>query len=141
MPLQVALAKSQEEQKDLIEIAPEAKPPVVKIIDFKKFKYLENKKEKEARRHTKQIELKEVRFSPYIGEHDLQIGVDKAKRFLGEGNLVKIAIFFTGRQMAHQEFGPKILKKILTLLEGIAAKEKAERWEGRRFVTIIKPIK
>lgn len=136
-----ALKKAQEKQLDLVEIAPDAKPPVVKIIEFKKFKYLEEKKEKEARKHAKQTELKEVRFSPFIGEHDYRTATSKAKRFLEEGNLVKVSIVFLGRQMAHQEFGPKLLERIMSTLDGIGQLERAPRFEGRRYVTIVKPVK
>ena len=104
-----ALKLAEEAGADLVEIAPEAKPPVAKIIDYKKFKYLEDKKEKEARKNTKQTELKEVRVTPFIGDHDLNTALAKVKRFLGNGDLVKISIVFKGRQMAHQEFGPKLL--------------------------------
>ncbi|MBI2327648.1 translation initiation factor IF-3 [Candidatus Curtissbacteria bacterium] len=140
LTLSEALQKAKGAQLDLVEIAPDAKPPVVKIIGFKKFKYLEEKKEKEARRHTKQTELKEVRFSPFIGEHDLLTAIEKVKRFFAEGNLVKISIIFTGRQMAHQEFGPKLLQKIMTYLPD-AQVEKTGRFEGRRFVAVIKCVK
>ncbi|MEX2028186.1 MAG: translation initiation factor IF-3, partial [Candidatus Curtissbacteria bacterium] len=100
MSLSQALAKAQELELDLVEIAPDAVPPVAKIIDYKKFKYLEDKKEKEARKKTKQTELKEVRFTPFIGDHDLDTGLRKVKEFLSDGNLVKISIVFKGRQMA-----------------------------------------
>ena len=140
MPLSDALKLAQDQQADLIEIAPDAKPPVTKVIEFKKFKYLEEKKEKEARKHTRETELKEVRFSPFIGEHDLQTAIDKVNKFLNAGNIVKISIVFTGRQMAHQEFGPKVLGRIMTLLPN-AQKERPERFEGRRFVTIIRRAK
>lgn len=126
---------------DLVEIAPEAKPPVVRLIEYKKFKYLEQKKEKEAKKHAKQTELKEVRFSPFIGEHDLQTRLERIKEFLKEGNLVRVSIRFKGAQMAHQEFGPKLLGKILSSLEEIAEKERPERFEGRQFVTVLKPAK
>jgi len=139
--LSEALKKAQDEEKDLIEIAPEAKPPVVKIIEFKKFKYLEEKKEKEARKHAKATELKEVRFSPFIGEHDLETNINKVKKFLGEGDMVKISIVFKGRQMAHQEFGPKKLSEILALLEGLGKQERQARFEGRRYVTFVMPVK
>lgn len=139
MPIAQALKKAQEAQSDLIEIAPEAKPPVARIINFKKFKYLEEKKEKEARRHAKQTELKEVRFSPFIGEHDLQTGLEKVRKFLSGGNLVKISIVFTGRQMAHQEFGPKLLVRIMAEIN--AEKERPERMEGRRLVTLVRATK
>lgn len=125
----------------MIEIAPSAKPPVAKIIDYKKFKYLEEKKEKEARKHTKQTELKEVRFSPFIGEHDLKTALEKVKKFLKGGDIVKISVVFTGRQMAHQEFGPKMLSRILSNLEGTGQQERDARFEGRRYVTFVKPTK
>lgn len=141
MPLSEALKKAQELELDLIEIAPDAKPPVAKLIDFKKFKYLEQKKEKEARKHAKQTELKEVRFSPFIGEHDLNTQLERVKKFLSEGDLVKVSIIFTGRQMAHTEFGPKLLLRIMAELASVAEKEREEKFEGRRLVTTLKPVK
>lgn len=141
LTLSEALKRAQDKQLDLIEIAPSAQPPVTKIIEFKKFLYLEEKKQKEARKHTKETELKEVRFSPYIGEHDLETGLKKVKRFLSEGNLVKISIVFKGRQMAHKEFGPKVLSRILEELEGSAAQDRQERFEGRRFTTLLRPVR
>lgn len=136
-----ALKKAQEEEKDLVEIAADATPPVVKIIDYKKFKYLEEKKEKEAKKHAKATELKEVRFSPFIGEHDLETNINKVKKFLEDGDMVKITIVFKGRQMAHQEFGPKRLTEIMSLLEGIGEEDRQARFEGRRFVTFVRPSK
>lgn len=141
MPLSQALTRAQELGLDLVEIAPDASPPVAKIIDYKKFKYLEDKKEKEARKKTKQTELKEVRFTPFIGDHDLQTGLKKVREFLSDGNLVKISIVFKGRQMAHQEFGPKLLEKIMTALEGLAQIERPPRMEGRRFVSTVRGTK
>ena len=141
MSLSEGLKKAQEIGLDLVEIAPNIQPPVVKIIDFKKFRYLEEKKEKEARKHTRETELKEVRFSPFIGEHDLQTALVRVKRFLSVGDLVKISIVFTGRQMAHTEFGPKLLERILKELSNIAETEREAKFEGRRFVTIIRPTK
>lgn len=141
MPASEAIKKAQELELDLVEISENAKPPVVKIIEFKKFKYLEQRKEKEAKKHAKQTELKEVRFSPFIGEHDLQTALDKAKRFIKEGDLVKISIRFKGRQMAHTEFGPKLLSRILENLKGIAEKDRPEKFEGRQLVTIVRPAK
>lgn len=141
--LAIADAKklAQEQAVDLIEIAPQAKPPVVRLIAFKKFKYLEEKKEKEARRHTKETELKEVRISPFIGQHDLDTALEKIKRFLKEGDLVKISVVFTGRQMAHQEFGPKMIKRVMLTLETLALQDREPRFEGRRYVTVVKPTK
>ncbi len=141
LSLPEALKIAQKENKDIVEIAENAKPPVVKIIDFKKFKYLEAKREKEARKHTKETELKEVRFSPFIGEHDLNTALDRVKKFLAEGDLVKITIRFTGRQMAHTEFGPKLLVRIMSELSGLAEKERGEKFEGRRLITILRPAR
>lgn len=126
---------------DLVEIAPEAKPPVVKIIDYKKFQYLEERKQKEARKHTKETELKEVRVSPFIGDHDLEVALKKVRHFLGDSDMVKVSVVFKGRQMTHTEFGPKLLDRILQTLAGIGEKERDSRWEGRRFVSIIKPTR
>lgn len=136
-----ALKLAQEREVDLVEIAPDAKPPVAKLIDYKKFKYLEDKKEKEARKHAKSVALKEVRFTPFIGEHDLQTQLRKAKEFLTNGDLVKVSIVFKGRQMAHQEFGPKLLVRIMTELEGLAETDRPARMEGRRYVSFVKPVK
>lgn len=136
-----ALKKAEELEIDLIEIAPEAQPPVVKLIDFKKFKYLEDKKEREARKKAKQTELKEVRFTPFIGDHDLQTNLRKVKEFLADGDIVKISIVFKGRQMAHQEFGPKLLERLMTELDNQVTQERPARMEGRRYVTVIRGIK
>lgn len=136
-----ALKKAQEQELDLVEIAPDAKPPVVKIIDFKKFQYLEERKQKEARKHTKETELKEVRVSPFIGEHDLDVSLKRVKNFLEDGDMVKLSVVFKGRQMTHTEFGPKLLERVMGLLEGIGEKDRDPRWEGRRFVCILKPTK
>lgn len=102
---------------------------------------MEDRKEKEARKHTKETELKEVRFSPFIGEHDLNTGLGKVKKFILDGDIVKISIQFKGRQMAHTEFGPKLLEKILFELSEIAEQDREARFEGRRYVTIVKPKK
>ena len=125
----------------MVEIVPDAQPPVAKIIDYKKFKYQEERKEKEARKNTKQTELKEVRFSPFIGEHDLQTGLEKAKKFLLDGDIVKISIHFKGRQMAHTEFGAKLFGRIMVLLEEYAEVDRDPKFEGRRFIGIIRSKK
>lgn len=82
-----------------------------------------------------------MRFSPFIGEHDFQTAIEKVKRFLEDGDLVKVSIIFLGRQMAHQEFGPKLLTRIMSVLEGVGQLDREPRFEGRRYVTIVKPVK
>lgn len=141
VPTTEALKKAQESELDLVEIAPDAKPPVAKIIDFKKFQYLEERKQKEARKHTKETELKEVRVSPFIGDHDLDVSLKRVKSFLEDGDMVKVSVVFKGRQMRHTEFGPKMLEKILGEIEGIGQTDRDGRWEGRRFVSVLKPTK
>lgn len=114
---------------------------MAKIADFKKFLYLEERKQKEARKHTKETELKEVRFSPFIGEHDLDVGISRVRKFLKVGDLVKITVVFKGRQMTHTEFGPKVLDRIMTKLSGEAELDRAERMEGKRFTTVLRAAK
>ncbi len=141
LPIDEARRLAQEKALDLVEIAADAKPPVIRLIEFKKFKYLEERKQREARRHTRETELKEVRFSPFIGDHDFNTALDRAKKFLSEGDFVIVSIRFKGRQMAHTEFGPKLLSRILASLGGVAEQDRQERFEGRQFTTILRPAK
>jgi translation initiation factor IF-3 len=136
-----ARAKSAEAELDLVEIAPNAKPPVVKIIDYAKFKYMEAKKDALAKKKTRETELKEVRFSPFIGEGDFDTRINRAKEFLKRGDLVKVTVKFKGRQMAHQEFGPKLMEKILVALEGVGEKERDFKQMGLQFSGVVKPAK
>lgn len=114
---------------------------MAKIADFKKFLYLEERKQKEARKHTKETELKEVRFSPFIGEHDLDVGISRVRKFLKEGDLVKITVVFKGRQMTHTEFGPKVLARIMAKLGTEAELDRTERMEGKRYTTVLRAAK
>lgn len=141
VPLEKALELALEEGLDLVEIAPQADPPVVKIIDYKKFLYDEKRKEKEARKKLKEVELKQVKVGPFISEHDLKTKLDQAREFLKDGNHVKITVKFTGRQMAHTEFGFKLLEKIKEEFAEIANIEREERLEGRNLNTLFAPGK
>lgn len=136
-----ALRRAQMEKKDLVEIAAKANPPVVKLIDFKKFKYLEAKKERESKKNTKTGKKKEVRLSPFIGEHDFQIRMMQAENFLKEGNQLKISLPFRGRQMAHTEIGRQVLDKAINYLNKVAKIVKAPYMEGRVLVSILVPLK
>lgn len=135
------MAHKQETGLDLVEIAPNATPPVVKLIDFAKFKYMEAKKEALAKKKTRETELKEVRFSPFIGEGDFDTRINRTKEFLKRGDLVKVTVRFKGRQMAHQEFGPKLLEKIMAALEGIGEKERDFKQMGLQYTGVVKPAK
>ena len=111
-----ALRRAREAGIDVVEIAPNAKPPVAKLIDFKKFKYLEAKKEREEKKKQKHVGIKEVRLSPFIGAHDLAVRRKQAKEFLTDGNQLKISIPFRGRQITRKEFGFEVINKFLSEL-------------------------
>lgn len=124
----------------MVEIAPKAVPPVAKIIDFKKFKYEESKKERLSKRKTKETETKEVWLGPLISEHDLNTRLERAKDFLRNGDRVKLSVRFSGREMAHPEFGYQVLKKAVEWLEEVSTKEREPRFEGRNLTTLIAPL-
>lgn len=134
-----ALKLAQAENKDLVEIAPNSKPPVVKLIDYKKFKYLEAKKEREARKKVKHVTIKEIRLSPFMGEHDLQIKVKKGENFLKDGNQLKINIPFKGREITHKEFGLGIMEKAIKALQNYGKVSRSPYFEGRILVSILTP--
>ena len=139
----VSIQKAQEladqHDLDLVEVAPQAAPPVCRIIDFSKFKYDQEKKEREAKRHQKQVHLKEIRLKPNINEHDYQTKLKQAVEFLKKKDKVKINLFFRGRQMEHLDLGRKILDKFIidTQNEGIIEKEPI--LEGRIISLLIAP--
>jgi len=131
-----ALQKAKELGIDVVEIAPNAKPPVAKLIDFKKFKYQEAKKERESRKSQKNVGVKEVRLRPFIGQHDFDTRLAKGKEFLSEGNQVKLTVFFRGREITRKEFGYQIIKRFIGQLEGIKVVREAHM-EGRTLVAMI----
>lgn len=132
-----ALKIAQERELDLVEIAPNANPPVGKIIDFQKFKYDENKKEQLAKKHAKEVELKEIWLSPRIAEHDLQTRLNRVEEFLNDGNKVMFRVKFKGREMGHLEFGFNLLNKIFGKFDGKISVERAPKVEGRSITAII----
>lgn len=132
-----ALKQARERDMDLVEIAPQAKPPVAKIVDYSKFLYYLSKKKKEEKRNTKTSTTKQLRFGPFIGEHDLEIKLKKAREFLNDGDKVKFAVKFTGRQITKRNLGELVLNKVLTELEDVAKQEKEMRMEGRQLVVIV----
>jgi len=139
--LQEALAKAEAAELDLVEIAPMAKPPVCRIMDYGKFKYREAKKQHEAKLKLKQIQVKEVKFRPGTDEGDYRIKLRNLTRFLGEGDKAKVTLRFRGREMAHQEFGVRLLERIRGELEPIATVEQFPRLEGRQMVMLLAPKK
>jgi translation initiation factor IF-3 len=126
---------------ELVEIAPSAVPPVCRLMDFGKFKYRESKKKHEAKLKQKQIQVKEVKFRPGTDEGDYLIKMRNLKRFLGEGDKAKITLRFRGREMAHQEFGVKLLQRIQAELLEIGTVEQFPKLEGRQMIMVIAPKK
>ena len=141
VPLGEALAKAESAELDLVEIAPMAKPPVCRIMDYGKFKYREAKKQHEAKLKLKQIQVKEVKFRPGTDEGDYKIKLRNLTRFLSEGDKAKVTLRFRGREMAHQEFGVRLLERIRTHLEPMATVEQFPKLEGRQMVMLLAPKK
>jgi translation initiation factor IF-3 len=136
-----ALALAEESEIDLVEIAPTAKPPVCRLMDYGKFKYTEAKKRHEAKLKQKQIQVKEIKFRPGTDEGDYQIKLRNLIRFLGEGDKVKVTLRFRGREMAHQEFGIKLLERVKGDLEPHGQVEQFPKLEGRQMIMVLSPKK
>lgn len=141
LPIFAAIQKAREAGVDLVEVAPNAKPPVAKIIDFKKFRYLEAKKEKEEKKGIKGGELKEVRFSPFIAQNDLNTRVKKIRGFLEENNKVRVVVRFSGREITRKDFGYKVVDQILQNLAEVAEKDAEPKFQGRDLFVIVSPKK
>lgn len=137
MPIREALRLAREAELDLVKIAPGARPPVCKIIDYGKFKYEQGRKEKEAKKKQRIIEIKEVRLSPNIEDNDLNTKVGAARKFLQKGNKVKVTLRFRGREMAHVQHGRQILDVFAEKVSDIASVEKAPKLEGRQMIMFL----
>jgi translation initiation factor IF-3 len=123
----------------LVEISPNARPPVAKIMDYGKFKYEAQKKKSEARKKQSVIIVKEIKIRPNIEEHDYQVKIRSMNRFFGDGDKVKVTLRFRGREMAHQELGAKLLERVQEDLEGIAKVEQFPKMEGRQVTMVFAP--
>lgn len=126
-------------QLDLVKVAPHAKPPVCRIMDYGKYKYETSKKEREAKKNQKVINIKEVRLSPTIEKHDLEVKRRNAEKFLLSGDKVKVSIRFRGRQLSHTEIGQSIMEKFAGDLEELAVVEKKPKMEGKNMIMIMSP--
>jgi translation initiation factor IF-3 len=140
-PLPEALHIAREHDLDLVEVAPNANPPVCKIMDFGKFKYEQDVRRKESRRKTTNVVIKEMKFRPKIDEHDYTTKTKHVERFLNEGSKVKITIMFRGREMAHPELGKKILDRIAEQVKDVGNVEAAPRVDGRNMLMVLAPVK
>jgi translation initiation factor IF-3 len=134
-----ALDMAAEAGLDLVEIAPNADPPVCKILDFGKYKYEEQKKKNEAKKKQKVIEVKEVKFRPSIDDHDYDVKMRSMHKFIGEGDKVKVTMRFRGRELAHQELGMDVLMRVKGDLDQIAKVEQFPRMEGRQMTMVVSP--
>ena len=137
--IEEAMRLAEEKEIDLVEIAPTAKPPVCRLMDYGKFKYRESKKAHEAKLKQKQIQVKEVKFRPGTDEGDYKIKVRNLTRFLTEGDKTKVTLRFRGREMAHQELGYQLLNRVKDDTTKIAKVEQEPRFEGRQVVMVLAP--
>ncbi|MEW9699857.1 translation initiation factor IF-3 [Paenibacillus sp. SI8] len=138
-PIREALQIALDANLDLVNVAPTAKPPVCRIMDYGKFRYETQKKEKEARKNQKIVDIKEIRLSATIDEHDFQTKLRNAVKFLGEGDKVKASVRFRGREIAHAEIGRRVLERLATETAEISSQERAPKLEGRSMIMILTP--
>lgn len=134
-----ALALAQEKHLDLVEIAPNAKPPVCRIMDYGKYRYEQQKRDKEARKKQKTFDIKEVKLRPGIEDHDYEVKFKNALRFLEAGDKVKVTIMFRGRELSHPELGEVLLKRMAEQLKDTVIIERAPKLEGRNMIMIVAP--
>lgn len=141
LPLEEALFKARQLNLDLVEVTEHADPPVCKIIDFKKFRYVEQKKDQSGKKKAKTQEIKEVRFTPFIGQGDFDNRVRKITAFLEDGDKVKLTVKFTGRQITRKDFGDRVMQQALQQLSDISTVEQPPKLQGKMLYMIIKPKK
>jgi translation initiation factor IF-3 len=141
MEISQALAKAEEAEIDLVEIAPTAIPPVCRLMDYGKFKYNEQKKKQDAKAKQKQIQVKEIKFRPGTDDGDYQIKLRNLIRFLTEGDKTKVTLRFRGREMAHQNLGAKLLQRVRDDLADHGQVEQFPKLEGRQMVMVVAPLK
>lgn len=139
LTLMDAIIRAEQSGLDLVEISPSADPPVCKIIDFGKYRYQQTKKEKESKKSQHQVKVKEVKVKPNTDDHDLQTKLRHAREFIAKGNKVKITCVFRGREMAHTEFGEKVVKKLCDDLADIATPETGAKLFGKSLIVVLAP--
>ena len=140
-PLPEALATAREEELDLVEVAPNANPPVCRIMNYGRYKYEQEQRRKESRKKATNVVVKEMKFRPKIDEHDYETKMKHVERFLAEGSKVKLTIMFRGREVFHPELGLRILERVADQVSEIAAVESAPRQDGRNMTMVLNPTK
>ncbi|MFO7892848.1 MAG: translation initiation factor IF-3 [Longimicrobiales bacterium] len=141
MAVEEALESAEEQGLDLVEVAPNSRPPVVRIMDYGKYKYEQSRKARQAKKKQHTTQLKEVKFRPGIEAHDLEFKLRHARRFLEEGNKVKATMMFRGRQVTHPELGREVLDRVASELEDVSKIESHPRLEGRNMIMVLVPVK
>jgi translation initiation factor IF-3 len=136
-----ALALAEQRGLDLVEVAPDAQPPVCRIMDYGKYKYQQNKRATEAKKKQARVEIKEVKMRPKTDEHDYQFKVKNARRFLEEGNKVKVTIMFRGREVTHPEFGKRLIEKMVAEVADVGQPESYPNMTGRFMIMVLAPKK
>lgn len=137
MTVPEALEQAEEKGLDLVEVAPNAKPPVCKIMDYGKYLYEEKKKSQEAKKRQTQIQVKEIKFRPHTDDHDLMTKIKHIRRFIEDGDRCKVTVFFRGREMAHKDRGQVILDRIVEMVSDVAKVEQTSRVEGRTMFLLL----
>jgi translation initiation factor IF-3 len=138
-PRDLALKKAQEFELDLVEVAPQAQPPVCRITDFSKYRYEQEKREREARKHQKQAALKEIRISPRIDIHDYETKLKHIKEFLEKGHKVRIRMYFVGREIAHKDIGNRLIGKLIQDVEKIGKVDREAHMFGKALILVLGP--
>ena len=141
MGIAQALSTAQSMDLDLVEVAPQADPPVCKIMDYGKYKYEQDVRAKEARKRQQQVTVKEMKFKPKISTHDYETKKHHIERFLGQGSKVKITVWFRGREMQHTELGARLLNNLATELQETATVEMHPKLDGKNMVMVLAPVK
>lgn len=136
-----ALALAKEQELDLVEIAPLAKPPVAKIIDFNKFQYQQSKKKQEEKKKAKTSETKEIRLGPFMSDNDLQVMIRRGREFLEDGDKIRLVVKFRGRQITRSDFGKQVIQKVVDSLSDISKVDREPKFEGRQMVALLSPEK
>ena len=140
IPVDEALRIAEEQGLDLVEVAPMARPPVCRIMDYGKFRYEEQRKAREARKKQHHVQIKEVKMRPGIEDHDFEFKTKHARRFLEEGNKVKVTMMFRGRQMTHPELGREVLDRVVTEVADVGKVESSPSMEGRSMTMVLTPL-
>lgn len=138
---QEALQLARDQELDLVEIAPQAQPPVAKIIDYNKFLYQQSKKKQEEKKKAKTSETKEIRLGPFMSDNDLQVMIRRGREFLEDGDKVRLVVRFRGRQITRSDFGRQVILKVVTALDDISKVDKEPKFEGRQMVSLLSPEK